>query len=934
MEKLSRAAQSLWAKKSAKDGNLQWLPLTAHQMDSALVARKLWRNWLSDGAKRIISSEIRGENDAERLLVFLAAVHDLGKATPVFQIKNARPPCRDLDESLAEEQIRAGLPLRTIHEFSKAGKTPHALATQVILEEAGCNKNVAGILGAHHGKPPSHLELEYGSIRAQSFNYHLEREGKEIWTAVQQELIDFALRLAGFSTLEEIPIPNMAAQVLLSGLLIMADWVASNEKYFPYFRLEDKIDLSKFNIRAQKAWQEVKLPHPWEISNLWMGTDLCLERFGFESNILQCQTAQSAGAINAPGFMIIEAPMGYGKTEAALVCAEIFAYKTKRAGIFFALPTQATSDGIFPRILNWIDSFDDYDQHVVELVHGKAQFNEDFQSLKVFEGSANIGEDENSNIIVHEWFEGQKKSLLADFVVGTIDQLLMAALKQKHVMLRHLGLANKIVIIDECHAYDAYMGQYLERALNWLGAYRVPVIMLSATLPPEKRQALMDAYLMKNTKKNIYDCQDDPLGRGTKILTEEKLIPNDNAYPMLTYSDGEKVNHKAVPPERDIYREVSLTVFMESELEERLADLLSVGGCAGVIVNTVRRAQEIARILEKRFGEETVRLLHSRFLTPDRYVKERELLTELGKPSASANRPFRRIVVGTQVFEQSLDIDFDILVTDICPMDLLLQRIGRLHRHRRKRPEKLSTARCLIMGVEGDDFEAGTKAVYGKYLLMRTKAFLPQKVILPKDIPQLVQHVYDSSLKISPEPLGYLEAKKIWEKQKQDKETRAQNFQIDKIWSGSEYNLIGWLDTDVPFSERHGEAAVRDIDESIEVLLVQEKKDANLYFLPWIENGCALPVDEIPDAHTARAIARQRIRLPRVFCLPGVIDRTIEELEYLNGKRLFQWQESPWLKGELVLIVDEQFRASLGGYSLIYDQKYGLLYEKEVDEDD
>ena len=161
--------------------------------------------------------------------------------------------------------------------------------------------------------------------------------------------------------------------------------------------------------------------------------------------------------------------MGAGKTEAALVCAEILAAKTKRTGVFFALPTQATSDGIFPRLLDWIKNLDTDSVHAIELAHGKAQFNEDYQALRLFGGDANVGEDEDDGVIVHQWFGGPKKTLLADFVAGTIDQLLLAALKQKHVMLRHLGLAGKVVVIDECHAYDAYMGQYLYRALNWLG---------------------------------------------------------------------------------------------------------------------------------------------------------------------------------------------------------------------------------------------------------------------------------------------------------------------------------------------------------------------------------------------------------------------------------------------------------------------------------
>jgi len=926
LKKLSRAAQNLWAKKSIKDGSLLWLPLAAHLADSAFIAQKLWNNWLSDGVKRVIAAGITEEDCAEKLFVFLAAAHDLGKATPVFQAKQTRPPCRELDERIEEKLAMTGLPMKSHRDFTRAKKTPHALATQILLEQAGCSRNIASILGAHHGKPPDNNTLISCSIGAYGFNYHLEKEGKEAWTAVQQELIDFALDLAGFSQIREIPRPNMMAQVLLSGLLIMADWIASNEEYFPYIRLEDAPDCSITETRIRTAWERLSLPYPWDVENAWMSADLYQERFAFVPNLLQSLVVQTVADICTPGILVLEAPMGMGKTEAALVCAEIFAAKAKRGGVFFTLPTQATSDGIFPRLLNWVNSLDAYGEYSIKLAHGKAQFNEDYQALKFFDGSTNVGNDEQTSVVVHEWFEGQKKSLLADFIVGTIDQLLLAALKQKHVMLRHLGLADKVVIIDECHAYDAYMGQYLNRALNWLGAYHVPVIVLSATLPAQKRKAVIDAYLNKGFAQKP---QKDPLGRNLHVSTQPPEWIQSRDYPLITYTDNGKVKQKAVPTD-GISREIDLSFLPEEVLVDKLDDLLSNGGCVGVLVNTVKRAQELARTLRERFGEETVRLLHSRFLAPDRAEKEKELLDELGKPDKDQQRPAKRIVVGTQVLEQSLDIDFDLLITDICPMDLLLQRIGRLHRHHRVRPEKLIQARCLIMGCDSDGFEAGTEEIYGAYLLMRTKALLPQQLKLPQDIPVLVQDTYNDSLAINSVP-GYQQAKVRQDKLIADKEKRARDFRIDPLWPDSAQNLVGWLDTDV--SDKQGEAAVRDADESMEILLVQEKGDGRLYFLPWTENGRELPLNEIPGDELAKALARQRIRLPCILCAPWMIEKTIAELEYITCKYLSEWQKSPWLKGELFLILDVNYSAVLCGYRLTYNRYDGLLYEKEDEED-
>lgn len=181
--------------------------------------------------------------------------------------------------------------------------------------------------------------------------------------------------------------------------------------------------------------------------------------------------------------------MGIGKTEAALAATEILASRFGYGGMFFGLPTQATANGIFDRIHSWASGTDDI--HSLRLAHGMTDMNDEY--CEMFHGRASdISDDDNDNIMVHTWFEGRKQALLSEFVVATVDQFLMASLKQKHVMLRHLGLAGKTVIIDECHAYDRYMYVYLENSLRWMAAYNVPVIILSATLPPDKRAELIN----------------------------------------------------------------------------------------------------------------------------------------------------------------------------------------------------------------------------------------------------------------------------------------------------------------------------------------------------------------------------------------------------------------------------------------------------------
>jgi CRISPR-associated endonuclease/helicase Cas3 len=888
----------------------------------------LWLVWVSDGVKKRIASGIVNDGCAETLFTFLAAAHDIGKAIPVFQAKNSAFHTTDLDELLKEKIVATGLPMHPYSAFRHPNQSPHALATQLLLEREGCDRNIAVILGAHHGKPPEHDRLLHSGIGSWPENYHLGEEGRPTWTVVQRELIAFALFLAGVNSLAELARPNMAAQVLLSGLVIMTDWIVSNEKYFSYIQPEDAPDLRNVKERAARAWERLDLPDAWLPDNTWMHSDLYRERFDaflkeYAPNALQMAVAHVAAEIDEPGIMVIEAPMGMGKTEAALVAAEIFAEKAKRSGVFFALPTQATSDGMFPRLLEWMGHLQDDNIHSINLAHGKSQFNNIYQGLRLFTGGSNITEDEEGGALVHQWFEGRKQALLADFVVGTIDQLLMAALKHKHVMLRHLGLANKVVVIDECHAFDAYMSRYLERVLRWLGTYGVPVIVLSATLPASTRQKVIDAYRGESSRPK---AQVDLFG--LPVYSQEQLPAwtVSRAYPLVTYTDGDSARQEEVP--RDgVSRGVELELLEDAAMTARLADLLQGGGCAGILVNTVKRAQELAQKLRECFGSETVRLLHSRFLAPDRISMEAQLRHELGKPGEKVHRPEKCIVVGTQVLEQSLDIDFDVLFTDFCPMDLLLQRIGRLHRHPRTRAERLRTARCLILGLHEDDFDPDTKAIYGDYLLLRTRACLPTSISIPEDIPRLVQDVYDPEIHLFPQPDGYEKAKENWERLIEGKERRADTFRVCQPWPQAGSNLVGWLNTDI--SDQQGEAAVRDSDESFSVLLVQERQ-GRICFLPWIEGGRELAPHLVPSDSLAQLIARQSVQLPRVLCTPWNIERTILELEQVNNQRLSCWQESRWLKGELFLILDELGTATLNGYRLHYDQNDGLSYQKEV----
>jgi CRISPR-associated endonuclease/helicase Cas3 len=931
--------KALWGKKARNYQNEQWLPLVVHISDAAEIARLLWRDWLPSCTKRVVArgiSKSQGEtayfeDAALPCFVFLASVHDVGKAIPTFQ-GNFRGT--EYDENLRRQIVDAGLPLsNSVHPRVAR----HYWASQLILEKHGYSRKLAVILGGHHGQPPNNAQL-YDLRTAYKSDLGWDK-GQEAWREVQKRLLAYALELAGISEQEaQSWQPDITAQALLSGLVIMVDWIVSNEIYFPHIDLSGSAGPSA--ARAKAAWGKLDLPDCWSPDNAWewMGVDFFEKRFEIKiPRPMQVGMLSLLRDVSCPGIVILEAPMGEGKTEAALAAAELLANKTKRSGIFFALPTQASANGLFLRFCRWIERLDEDVKHAVKLAHGKADLNELYNKIpKTTEKliGFQVGGEENEEtsddaLIVHEWFSGRKKGILADFVIGTIDQVLMGSLKQKHLVLRHLGLANKVVILDECHAYDAYMSQYLYKVLSWLGAYGVPVVVLSATLPGEKRQQLIEAYL---NKKSTTAPEYDPIfDKGKPEITVLPAWVTTRNYPIITFTKGYDVHQEKIAGKRRSYK-VVLKVLDDELISPVLEDLLSEGGCAGIIVNTVKRAQKIAHELSRHFGGNQIQLLHSRFLAVDRAQKEKELYAKLG---ADGERPQRCIVVGTQIFEQSCDLDFDVLISDICPMDLLIQRIGRLHRHPRRRPFKLRQPRCFLVSMSDSGFDRGAELIYGKYLLMNTRELIPSHLKIPEDIPKLVQGTYlPEGLPMRPELLEeYREAKSKHEQRIAKKIAKAYDFQISDPYKRLD-NLVGWLDTSITDdpSGKRGEATVRDTEDSLEVLVVQ-RRGGGYYMLPWLAKfkDRKIPSDTPPEVGLARAMAECSIQLPRELCWN--LDQTIAELEKISLQELRAWQQSSWLKGELFLVLNEQLSTELCGYHLQYDQCYGML-SKKIEEGD
>lgn len=918
MNVFSKELSAAVAKSDRENGN-DWLPFWMHSFDTAGIMEKLAQKRLPESISDYLCAECGGREKLFSTLKFCALVHDIGKLTIVFQSR--------IYDAVDFSPFADCVELPKSSSLGNASDTPHALASEAILLKLGCREGVASIAGAHHGRPSALADVcdqISGACTAVENFYGKRGKYRQLFESLWKEWIDFSLECAGFSELSDLPDMAVPAQVVISGMLITADWIASNTTYFPLISADQKGEFGDYPKRIENAWTTIGFPNMWESkARFGLDDEAFKERFGFLPNPTQADIISTATDAESSGIYIIEAPMGLGKTEAALALSEILAARAGAGGMFFRMPTQATSNGIFPRLEKWADGLAEDEQTLlaIKLAHGNAALNENYREL--FTGHSNLNIESDSGLIVHDWFSGRKQTLLSDFVIGTVDQLLMAALKQKHVMLKHFGLSGKVVVVDECHAYDAYMSQYLDMAIKWLGIYKVPVIILSATLPEKRRAELIEAYTdsEKHRAKHTEAYVD-------KTIADEAW-KHSLAYPLLTYTENNAVKQKALAFDGE-NKEVSVRRIIRDEVAATAGYAVERGGCVGLIVNTVRKAQEIAAELQSAFPKAEVIIMHAQFIMTDRAKREEQILKRVGKRSTPESRR-GLIIVGTQVLEQSLDLDFDLMITELCPMDLLLQRTGRLHRHNRVRPQGLETASCFVLDETDDSFDSGSAAIYGEWLLMRTRALLPNKLTIPSDIPLLVQQTYDET---NNEMLGELTEgmKKAQEENKLrtgKKRRSAENYLISKPSNKKGKCLDGWLDNDIkPNNEQTGEKAVRDGDPSVDVIALMRDREGLIRIIA-DKSETIIPADRPPSREEALLIARQKLRLPGFFGRRWKIDDTIEQLEAETQNVFSAWQDSALLKEEVVLLFDEDLNADLAGVQLHYDIKTGLTYEKE-----
>lgn len=903
-------ADIAWAKTNMRyKDDPSWLSVYHHSLDAYHAGNIVWDNYLNEPTKKLLSEAIGGEEAARSLVLFLTACHDIGKITPAFQ-----------GQAGGDRRARSERFFGTIPSWVKSSNLRHEVSSALSLEkffsgtklEQDIESLIAPVAG-HHGVYGQSQRNDMLMGRLSDENY--KSEGA--WNDTRQELIKYFYDISGLGEhIDTITSGNInkTVQSIIGGFIVVSDWTASNEFYYP-LTLNGVSNRVRRETRAEKL---IDVSSPWNIKGIDRDDpDACFaQRFslpdGSRMRPVQRLIYDNVKYIDEPHLIIVEAPMGVGKTEAALFAAEAIAEQGNYGGVMFAMPTMATTNGIFPRVAQWLENSTTGSESIT-LKHSKAHLNEDFSSLH----GSNI---HGNSVSVSGFFSG-KKSVLSPFLVSTIDNILLASLIQKHFSLRHLGLAGKIVIIDEVHAADAYMRVYLKRSLEWLRSMGCTVIILSATLPESTRTDLISTYLPKPKKK----------GRRRRETESNKELTKDTRYPLVTLASRSGTVRSVTCEDDTMNSDVSLKLQPGLSMEDILRVLHEREGNAAVIVNTVKKAQDLydLAIDSGEYGKDEVVLFHSRFIATDRLQRESELLDRLGKNTD--DRPRRMLVIATQVIEQSLDLDFDVMVSEIAPIDLLLQRMGRLHRHNREyRPEGFSTPQFIVSGFDHKEdtvvFNKGSEFIYSRALLLRTFNVISglDKITIPEDIPELIYEVYTST--------DLNEEEKMWmderERKEKDKSDKALGYLLKSPESKGD-SLLG--SNDIPFIESSRQddiaasAAVRDSQDSLEVIVLQE-----------IDGGISLVGDDqlinehvLPTSEMIKRILGNTVSLPMNLTVGKKLHDTMEVLE--SEGYIPAWQDDHRLRGELIMILDEDSSYWFKDDVLVYDQDKGVIIYKRGD---
>lgn len=525
---------------------------------------------------------------------------------------------------------------------------------------------MAAMVG-HHGQPPKQASSR---LVWDDFNEQADFEAASTFTKDLLPILVGSDVVFPSCTLESIQF----ASWWLSGLCVLSDWLGSNSQFFPYQSAQEPLGAywEKAKHNATKAIQASGLQNRSPSVSLRL-VDLINVKGGMPPEPTPLQNAVGQLEISdGPQIFILEDVTGAGKTEAAVLLAHRFMNAGLGSSLYFALPTMATANTMYNRMRTaYRKLFATDASPSLILAHGAANMSQEFQQSIIGNYPESQGEyvagEQSAEAHCNAWLaDNRKKALLADIGIGTIDQALLAILPSRHQSLRLLGLVNKILVIDEVHACDAYMHELLCTLLRAHAAAGGSAILLSATLPYDQRQALLNAY-----------------AEGRRRQSTALQATGDDAYPLITSLDSQRLREQVIETRDSVKREVK-TVFVHTQetIDSLLAENVSNGQCTCWIRNTVKDAINAYQRITQEHPDWQIDLFHARFALVDRIDIENRVVKRFDKNSMAEQRQ-GQILIATQVVEQSLDLDFDTLISDLAPIDLLIQRAGRLRRHTR-----------------------------------------------------------------------------------------------------------------------------------------------------------------------------------------------------------------------------------------------------------
>lgn len=570
----------------------------------------------------------------------------------------------------------------------------HAECSQRILLHTGAA--FAKLAGAHHGSTPQDLRLQSGSME------HIL--GNKEW---ENSRCNFLKKLHKDLNLGDVGNIPKDREAITLGAVILADWLSSSMDLPADTLLPDQKSIRKVIENAGL------LPVSWKTKLPFH------EIFGFSPNPLQ---KACAGIAHPGSIIVIEAGMGSGKTEAALYLAHQLLAAKKANGLYFAMPTRLTSEKIYDRLNTFLShTIPAAENRNALLIHGEAWLN------WILEQPSDSAENGAVNANPDSWFQSAKRALLAPFAAGTVDQALLSIVNVRHSALRAFALAGKVVVFDECHSYDAYTGELIAALIQNIRKWGGTVIILSATLTAEAKRK----FLGETTSGHLSSCSSYPL---ITIAEPEKPLEFIEFQPEKT--DTVKIRHSGDD-----------SAAMREALEHALR-----GEQVLWIENTVFGAQNIYRQLSCAPQKIEIGLIHSRFPAFLRRERESRWVDLLGKNGADNRRKHGRILVATQILEQSVDVDADFLITRLAPGDMLFQRIGRLWRHEKLntvRPQQAKREMLLLIPEEcsaPEQIQGNTHILlpYDPYWMLRGCEIWKEmnEVHIPDDIRPVLEKIY------------------------------------------------------------------------------------------------------------------------------------------------------------------------------------------------